>query len=438
MNKRNESYKLNSIFEKFKDFTGYKDNYSASGFARKVQIAFNKYNLGDFISIIKQKDPMNPAHHKQAYFFTEEEKNIVSLFMCSSAPKYGKSKKDFNEEKLNPFSWKSNGCNSTLSELQCYMEHLLNYINDNQKELCVERTLPFSYGSKPYYINKIELENINYKIQLSVRLKEILERIITVLYYQDEFDSVIFEYMLTRLEGFADELDIISSTTKGKYHKQRPTYNSADVSIAASLGDALAYSNYLKQNKSKGDKKFLNNHYKNYLFEKNNKDKIAKPKHSLLTSFDISLQKPHLSKDYMHYIDKTIEGMVKDFVKLYNDINTTDETKEKYYKYYGICHDQQNPTYYRLESILFRNYVYHKVEEASEAGNYDFKEIATKIKDEIHEILKKSKEKTKEIILEDTYQIASTLDVLLFKPFIRFHDLDVKELKERVNNNPIY
>ena len=438
MDKGYSTYKLDSVFEKYKNYTGYKDDYSASGFARKVQIAFNKYKLGDYISIIKQKDTNSPSHHKQTYFFTEEEKNMVSLFMCSSAPKYGKSKKDFSEEKLNPFSWARTGCNTKLSELQRYMEHLMNYINDNQKELHHGEYPLISLDSDPCHINYAELENINYKIQLSVRLKEILERIITALYYQDEFDSVIFEYMLTRLEGFADEFDITSSFDKEKCFEQKFEYNSVDVSIAASLGDALAYSNYLKQNKSKGSKKFLNQHYKNFLFVKNKKGKIPKPKHRKLSNLGISHHKPRLSFGYMNYIDKTIECMVQEFIKLYNDKNATANTLEDYYKKYGISLDSKKPTYYRLESRLFMTYVYPEVEKASIIGNYDFEEITTRIKNELHDILKKSKQRTKEILHEDPYQISSSLDVLLFKPFIRFHDLDVKELKERVNNNPIY
>ncbi|MBQ7975376.1 MAG: hypothetical protein IJ300_06790 [Clostridia bacterium] len=440
MNKENKTYKLKSIFEKYKDYTKFKYNYSASIFARKLQHSFKKYKLNDYLPIIMQKDHEHKSHHKQTYFFTEQEMNMVSLFMCSSAPKYGKSKKDFDEEKLNPFPWSRNGCNTKLSELQCYMEHLLNYIDNNKTELNIIDEHPNLYST----INYHELKNINYKIQLSVRLKKILERILTILYFQDKFDYVIFEYMLSRLEGFADEFDIIKKFNDENSPSVARAYDSADVSIAASLGDALVYGNYYKNNKVMDIKEILDilgcdSKKKTELT--NELTKIIKLRNESLSTKGIAQHIPKPSLNYMDYIGKIIEDMVNDYRKIYRNPENFVENEGAYLKKYGISIDDRQPQYYRLETVLYEAKILRNLEEII-SENFDTQKYISETKKEIQDILDSAKKDTERLILEEPYQISSVLDILLFKPFIRFHDLDIKELERRVTkrsqDNPIY
>lgn len=426
MNLLNKNYHLEDVFKEYTQYTKNKEPYRSSSFSCNLTYRFKKYKLDDFLPLIKETDA---KPYTNIYKFNETEKNIISLFMSCSTIRQNKSKDCFDEKVLCPFPRTNQNCNAKLSDLYKYMKKLIHHIEENfaddTEKTPIENILP--------QINKIELDNIFYKIKLSVRLKNILERLITSIYFQDKFNTTIFEYMLTRLEGFADELDIISNIDEENSCNDSSTYNSADVSIAATLGDILAYNNFLKRNKNFDNENNLSKLYLILRKKENIPSEIERPKHRSLSNPRFYQPRPKQMQNYMYYIDNTIENMVTDCLGIANETMTF----ENYCVKYGINHSAKSPKHYRLETKLFETYIKPRLKEIV-FEKINSKELISEIKEKIHNKLYAAKKDTEQLIREDKYQISSVLDMLLFKPFIHFHDLDMEELCKKAKDNPVY
>lgn len=277
-------------------------------------------------------------------------------------------------------------------------------------------------------VNLDELNNIFYKIELSLKLKNSLERLIYAVYFQNKFSTVIFELMLARLDGFIDELNIINASDD-EYGLDNE-YNSADVSIAASLVDVVADRKFPTGKIPKEDIMKILENATTQRQDKNFINLLSNHQYVPLSNIATKLYKSTIKSNYRDYLDNLIENMVKDYFEIYKTENIVLEMESKFLKKYGIDIDPINLNYYRLETVLYENFLQNRLDKII-SKTITPEKLIKDIKEEIHNILLTAENDTKEIIKEDEYKIFSVLDKLLFKPFIRLHDLDIEKLKKR-------
>ena len=479
-NMENRIYNMKDVFEQYCKYVNYDGIYSSS-FSNKVKDRLKKYYLGDYKGLIekgegkgKGKGKGKGNYFKPIYFFNEKEKDMMALFYGCTTSRLGKGKGEIKQKydinKLNPFCTENRNPNLGISDLYGYIENLLEYIDENfnlkdwYKKDFEERLVP--------QINLFELQNIFDKIKLSMRLKEALERILVSLFYQDKYDVVTTEFLLLRLEGFADEIDIlnaiknestdemiekISSSYKNnlnmdfsesysmyfvnKYKKMtKKDFESADVSIAAALGDLLSYYSYVDNgNYSAQEKARYRMMSGNYWGVANVNNE---PIHRQLSNRTTKTEKEYLQdifrqKSYIKYIKTNIKKMVNELEELLR--NKTQKSKveiKRFFRKYGISPNLKDTSSYRLETILFETYINPGMQAVLE-DKCTSSELINDIYNKIDSILEEAKNETKEKIKNDEYELSRDIDRLVFKPFVRFHNLDMQELQKRMENNPV-
>lgn len=411
-----KEYELKDVFNEYSQYIKNTEVYRPSSFSRNLTKRLKNYHIDNILKYIKKNAKPYTSH----FAINETEKDILSLFMSCTTIKQSKS--HFPDKKvISPFPrfGKNENSNEGLTDLYEYIKYLKNHIEKNpNKYMRVLKTK----------VNIDELNNIIYKIELSLKLKNSLERLIYAVYFQNKFNTVIFELMLARLDGFIDELNILNASDD-EYGLDNE-YNSADVSIAASLVDVVADRKFPAGKIPKKDIIKILENATAQRQDKNFINLLSNHQYVPLSNITTKLYKSTIKSNYRDYLDDLIENMVKDYFEIYKTENIVLEMESKFLKKYGIDINPINLNYYRLETVLYENFLQSRLDKII-SKTITPEKLIKDIKEEIHNILLAAENDTKEIIKKDEYQIFSVLDKLLFKPFIHLHDLDIEKLKKR-------
>ncbi|MCI5970728.1 MAG: hypothetical protein MRZ29_06255 [Oscillospiraceae bacterium] len=404
---------LEDVFEDYKKYTGSTEEYSSSEFSRKLKNTLNNYNMLDYLKPITPTDK-KPYSKDGKYTFTQMEKQLFALLLGCNSPRLCKNPDKFPDKSiLNPFLHKNHRKSMGLSDMKSYTDHFIS----------CEKKMELTYPAKP------GLTKITTFIDFAIKLKECLKKLIIAIFYMNNFNTMTFDRILIRLNGFIDELYLLNSIDEVPAVDLHHTYNknefyhSVDILTAADVGDYI----YISQMHDKARRMNFPSDA-NYI-NKFSEYKKKKPKYTNLLNINpIHEYECHINKDYKKYLRYTIFEMYRVYIKMLKKNYSEDKILKTLYKKFDY-----NINIRSVETLIFNKYIKPQSKYILN-GSKTLEETAESTYAEIEDLLLQSDKQAISYDKENN-EIDEQLDKLLFKPFIRFHDIDLEKLRKKAAKN---
>lgn len=391
---------LEDLFNEYRKYTKDKTTYYSSNFSRKVREAFCQYGLDNYLLLITPENPenKNKCLKEIRRDFTEDEVERIGYFLSCATSRYTTNPEKYPDvDKLNPFIHASNKKNVGITDVKKFTDKCI-----------MDSNGVVSVITLPHFLKISEL------IEFSFELKKCLKRLIIAIFHMNNFNKNTFNRILSRLNGFVDELYLLGgiknfpeSDLSYHYEGEETFYRTVDILAAADAADVIYFSKTAKQKESLEE-------CKGYL--------------GLVNSTDFTWLNGTKQKGYREQLRSTISRLYKNYVNLIASGCDDIDIYEKYSKKLGV-----NLKVCSVETLIFIKYVIHEGKKIL-SGSIDMEEAIDKTYKDVERILLNAEKMVNEDNAENT-ALDDDLDKLLFKPFLKYHNEDLTALKERIKNN---
>lgn len=415
----------------------------------------------------------------ETYIFSE-------VFAYIPAKSWSELKERYDKE------WRSS---EDFADIENYILYLMEkydgYMNENYDRLCENarkhnkiKDGVFECFSRNTKLNISEIILLNKKIDIAIKLKNVFNRIITALFCQDNFSFKVANNLLERLYASLGESFIINEVDKVNEKAEKLKYDPKIIEAHADYGEALSkqsdklaleYIKYYKtvfdgidtMNPEPKDKVFnsadviiaawlaevlevenvIDNIPADDLAKKLTDESFKSIANDEVYEFNRQVSRKSLKNDsntvehniFTEYILRMIELMVKDFFEIIQNVGTCNANAsaqmDELHKKYKIKTGEYISNLSEVEKAIFIMYIIPTYEELKTKNNKD--EVKERIQNHIKQILSSKIEENSKLVEEDSLNLDESLDLLMFKPFIQYHKLDMEELKKRIENSPL-
>ena len=428
---------LEDVFNMYKEYTGYEDEYDSNTFSRKLRDTVKYYHLKNYIKCFNEE-----REAYVGYKFSEDEAKILALFLACTTTTDIKNKDKYRCSTLNPLTrGKKKSAKLGITDLLICVENFVSHTNDFYK----------------YDLNFSELSDIVYFIKFIDIFRKEFTNMITAMFNIRSYNDQVFELIIRRIHAFTQELNLfnalcgecvpelrkkiwdayeknpvcpleIQEKYDNLYKKYESKFYSVDVSVAASMADVFEKNEYNNSNiHNLGD--LIHIHKSPY-----EREKLA------------------ISKmDYRQYLKKRIRLIIEDYCNLIKEMPSEEELKTKstdaekealkkwkdkflreFCKEHGISPYTFASNGYSTETLIFEMYINPGIDRVI-SGQISIDGLSKEIAEKLDELFKQIDSKNSDIIQGEYYkELSEQMNRLLLIPFHQLHKIDVEELRDRI------
>lgn len=402
-----KKYYLKDIFNLYKEYTGYTGEYDSATFAKKLRNTIKMYYPDKKIKFKKEKIK-EYSKLKEQYVFNKEEAEILSLLLSCSAPKANKSIHNYNSACMNPLTNENKASGFGISDLLTHTQQFKQYINEY----------------KNIDLDNSRLSDVFQLVEFADNLQKQMSYLITSIFQNQNYNQQTFNRIISRLDGFIQELNLYSGLCEQCDSKMRSN-------IARAYGKLPNCPLYIEE---KYEMIYNQNNPKFHTIDTYVADtalKILCDSENVDENKKEELEVEFQNKNYINYLEYTIPLMVKDFYKLQNtnyDSNALwNKDFDNFCQKYGIIPNPYFGGAYNIETLIFEMYVNPGI-----TNGCTIEELTTDILNQVKKILKEKHTKLADDVSKDSLNIKRQLDLLVLKPFVTLHKNDIEKLKKEL------